>query len=73
MSTAKQSDSFQPTIVVSTKESAPEKSLDVSQAKIGFVKGTRPRFADQTTTLLRGRLEAATLVLSIILALAVIG
>jgi hypothetical protein len=49
------------------------RSADVSRVGVGFVAGTRPRFGDETTTLLRSRLEAATLILSIILALAFVG
>ena len=68
-----ESDAFQPTIIDSSEELASQKPLDVSQAKVGFVEGTRPQFADETAALLRDRLRAATLVLSIILALAFVG
>ena len=52
---------------------ASSSSLDVSRAKIGFLRGHKPRFADETAGLLRKRLKAAALVLSIALALAFIG
>jgi hypothetical protein len=64
---------FRPTITHSSEERPAESSLDVSRAKVGLVEGTRPRFTDETATLLRDRLKAATLVLSIILALAFVG
>jgi len=67
------SDALRPTITHSSQERSSEGSLDLSRAKVGVVQGTRPRFADETATLLRDRLKAATLVLSIILALALIG
>jgi hypothetical protein len=66
-------DAFRPTITHSSEERPAESSLDVSRAKVGLVEGTRPRFTDETATLLRDRLKAATLVLSIILALAFVG
>ncbi len=40
---------------------------------MGFVEGTRPQFSHETAGLLRSRLQAATLVLSIVLALSFIG
>ena len=52
---------------------ADNSSLDVSKAKIGFLRGHKPRFADETAGLLRKRLKAVALVLSIVLALAFIG
>ena len=39
-------------------------------AEVGFVAGARPKFAEETAGLLRSRLKAATLVLSIALAVA---
>ena len=46
-----------------------QRSVDVSRPRMGFVEGTRPHFSDETAGLLRSRLQAATLVLSILLAL----
>lgn len=40
---------------------------------MGFVEGTRPQFSHETAGLLRSRLQAATLVLSIVLAISFIG
>ena len=40
---------------------------------MAFVQGTRPQFSGETAVLLRGRLQAATLVLAILLALAFLG
>ncbi|MCR4414540.1 MAG: protein kinase [Thermoguttaceae bacterium] len=48
-------------------------AADISRPHMGFVKGTRPQFADETAALLRGRLQAATLVLSILLAMVFAG
>lgn len=45
----------------------------ISRPAMGFVEGGRPHFSDETATLLRSRLQAATLVLSILLALAFVG
>jgi tRNA A-37 threonylcarbamoyl transferase component Bud32 len=45
----------------------------VSRPKMGFVEGAQPRFSDETAGLLRHRLEAAALVLSIVLAIVFIG
>ena len=73
MSDSEPSDALQPTIIHASEEQTAERSLDVSRAKVGLVEGTRPRFADETATLLRDRLKAASLVLSIILALAFVG
>jgi eukaryotic-like serine/threonine-protein kinase len=50
-----------------------QRAADVSRPKMGFVKGTRPQFSHETAGLLRSRLQAATLVLSIVLALSFIG
>ena len=47
--------------------------MDVSRPKMGFVEGTRPRFSQETAGLLRHRLKAAALILSILLAVAFIG
>lgn len=46
----------------------PGASADVSRAKVGFVEGDRPAFADETAALLRRRLTAATLTLAVVLA-----
>ena len=48
-------------------------SLDVSKAHVGFVAGDRPKFANETATLLRNRLAAAALALAVILAAAFVG
>ena len=48
-------------------------SMDVSQAEVGFVVGSRPKFADETAALLRARLQAAALALTVILAVAFAG
>ena len=47
-----------------------KRPVDVSGPRVGFVEGTRPRFADETAGLLRTRLQAAALVVSILLFLA---
>lgn len=47
-------------------------AIDVSQAPVGFVSGTAPQFSDETATLLRSRLKAASLILAITLTLAFI-
>jgi serine/threonine-protein kinase len=81
MSLAEQSASepspgFQPTIVHEAAPVQPERnepSKAVSQAHVGFVVGSGPRFADETADLLRARLTAAAWVLSIVLALAFAG
>jgi tRNA A-37 threonylcarbamoyl transferase component Bud32 len=46
---------------------------DVSRPRMGFVEGTRPGFSQETAGLLRHRLQAAALVLAILLAVAFIG
>ena len=52
----------------------PEKRVEeVSRPNMGFVEGTRPQFSDETAGLLRGRLQAAALVLSVLLAAAFVG
>jgi eukaryotic-like serine/threonine-protein kinase len=70
-------DALQATIITAESSAAapiPDtvQSLDVSRAKAGFVAGRRPQFADETASLLRSRLQATALVLSIVLALAFI-
>ncbi len=69
-------DLLQPTIVFDGKPSSPAKNNrapDVSQAQVGFVAGTGPRFADETAGLLRTRLTALASVLSAVFALAFVG
>jgi serine/threonine protein kinase len=62
------SDEFQATIIDGTSAaSVPDLSVDVSRANVDFLVGDRPRFADETADLLRGRLHAATLALTVIL------
>lgn len=48
-------------------------SADLSRANVGFIAGSRPRFADETAELLRTRLRAAALALTVILAIAFVG
>jgi eukaryotic-like serine/threonine-protein kinase len=72
MTSARTSDALQPTIEdPSGLRSVPPslRSGDSSRPKVGFVEGTRPHFSDETASLLRSRLQAATFVLSVILAL----
>lgn len=70
---------YQPTIVSSSAVGVTPPgmtggmSADVSQAKVGFVGGATPKFADETGDLLRQRLMAASLMFSVILVLALIG
>ena len=47
--------------------------MDVSRPNMGFVAGTRPRFTQETAGLLRHRLRAVALILSILLGVAFIG
>jgi len=51
----------------------PTRAEEVSRPNVGFVEGNRPQFYDETAGLLRARLQAAALVLSILLAVAFIG
>ncbi len=53
--------------------SAAGASAEVSQANVGFVVGSRPKFADETAELLRRRLTAVTLALVVILLAAFVG
>ena len=62
-----------PTIVSSPAGSAAGASADVSRANVGFVVGSRPKFADETADLLRRRLTAATLALGAALTAAFLG
>ena len=48
-------------------------SIDVSRPNMGFVEGTQPRFSQETAGLLRHRLQAVALILSILLGIAFIG
>jgi eukaryotic-like serine/threonine-protein kinase len=48
-------------------------SAETVRPKVGFVEGTRPGFTDETASLLRSRLKAAALVLSILLGAAFVG
>lgn len=48
-------------------------SADVSRANVGFVAGSRPKFADETADLLRRRLRAAALVLTVVFVAAFAG
>jgi len=72
MTSTKSSDALQPTLdgpsgLQSTP--SPGRPGDSSRPKVGFVEGTRPHFSDETASLLRSRLQAATFVLSVIMAL----
>jgi serine/threonine-protein kinase len=64
---------LEPTIVSKSVSSATGASADVSRADVGFVVGSRPKFADETADLLRRRLTAATLALGAALAAALLG
>lgn len=67
-------DSLQPTVLYDSSASEPkENTFDVSRANVGFVVGDRPHFSDETSTLLRRRLSAAALVISIVLFAAFLG
>ena len=57
----------------STPADARRRVTDVSRPGVGFVQGTRPRFADETASLLRTRLQAAAIVVSVLLLVAFIG
>jgi serine/threonine-protein kinase len=59
---------FEPTIEYSAaggQSTGRAGSTGVSRAKVAFVEGTRPRLADETAALLRQRLTAVALVLSL--------
>jgi eukaryotic-like serine/threonine-protein kinase len=49
------------------------KSIDMSRPKMGFIEGTRPGFSQETAGLLRHRLQAVALILSLLLVVAFIG
>ena len=70
-----ESEEFQATIIGGSAAASMhgKPSVDVSRANIGFVVGDRPQFADETADLLRGRLRAATLALTVILSAAFAG
>jgi tRNA A-37 threonylcarbamoyl transferase component Bud32 len=66
---------YDPTIVYDSVpgQVSQKPSVDVSRAKVDFVAGGRPQFADETAGLLRARLTAVTLALVVILAAAFVG
>jgi tRNA A-37 threonylcarbamoyl transferase component Bud32 len=65
---------MQPTVIYQPSLSeTTESSVDVSQAHVGVVAGGSPHFSHETADLLRRRLSAAALVLSVALAAAFIG
>ncbi len=69
-------DPLAPTIVLESSSEAStgvRSSVDVSAPRVGVVAGGRPKLSDETASLLRGRLTAAALVLSIVLIVAFIG
>jgi serine/threonine-protein kinase len=67
-------DPFAATVVSdSSAGSSSADSPHVSRAPVNFVEGDRPRFADETADLLRRRLSAAALILTIVLAAAFVG
>src|ERR1700738_3287062 len=57
----------------SAGNSTGQRSPDDSGRRVGMVAGERLQFADETAALLRRRLNAAALVMSVILAAAFIG
>jgi len=76
MKPSSQASGIEPTAeVVAQRSTAPRggSQTGVSRPKVGFVEGTRPRFTDETAGLLRSRLTAAALVLSILLAVTFVG
>jgi serine/threonine-protein kinase len=75
MNAPNSNDQLQPTIDYSALGEVLVSGTDppnVSRAKVGFFEGTRPLLADETAVLLRHRLRAVALVLSIILTVAFI-
>ena len=71
-----ESDAIEPTIIYDSPEASlvgGSDSVGVSKANVAFVAGDRPKFADETANLLRGRLKAAALALAVILAAAFVG
>ena len=64
---------MEPTIAYESTPSAVGSSAGVSRANVGFVVGSQPKFADETADLLRRRLLAVTLALTVILSLALTG
>lgn len=69
MSAPEQSDGFQPTIVYSPEATVPSApaSTDGSMQAVGVVEGDKPRFAAETATLLRSRLRAVGILLTIVM------
>ncbi|MEO2015639.1 MAG: hypothetical protein ABGZ53_14845 [Fuerstiella sp.] len=67
-----ESDEFQATIIDGSAIASVhgDPSVDVSRANVDFVVGDRPQFADETAGLLRSRLGAATLAMTIMLSAA---
>lgn len=61
------------TIETGSAASSAGVSADVSRANVGFVVGSRPKFADETADLLRRRLTAVTLALAVIFSAAFAG
>ncbi len=70
-----ESDEFQATIIDGSAAASVhgDPSVDVSRANVDFVVGDRPQFADETADLLRNRLRAAALALTVILSAAFVG
>jgi eukaryotic-like serine/threonine-protein kinase len=70
-----ESDEFQATIIDGSVAASvhADPSVDVSRANVDFVVGDRPQFADETADLLRNRLRAAALALTVILTAAFAG
>ncbi len=56
-----------------TASSVTDRSLDVSQAEVGFVAGDRPHFSAETAALLPNRLSAAAVAIAITIAAAFVG
>ena len=72
MSVNNSSDLLQATVSYSAGRETPpalQKCDDESCPNVGLIEGARPDFSDETAKLLRSRLQAATLVLSIVLVL----
>lgn len=71
-----ESNDIQPTIVHESSSPVPnatEGSIDVSRANVGVVAGGRPKFNDETADLLRRRLTAAALAMTVVLGVAFLG
>ncbi|MBL8815130.1 MAG: protein kinase [Planctomyces sp.] len=66
--------SMQPTIIADSEVSGTiQDSLDVSRANVGFIAGDQPHFSDETAALLRSRLSAASMLMTIVLGAAFVG